>query len=767
MTTYIGVDLAWSRKNRSGLAAVDESGVLLDLRDATEDEEILEWIAQYADDCLVAIDAPIVVTNEAGQRPCERDVSAVFRRFNAGTHPTNLAKPEFADGSRALALCEQAGLEIDPATKATRRAIEVYPHPATITLFGLDVVIPYKHKSGRDFEDLQASLIELVEHLESLREAVPPLVLDGSPAWAEAVSAIRSATQKSHLRSTEDRVDAVLCAYVGLLRNQAPERTRVIGDVDSGYIVVPVDDRVRDQIDELEWAWVAGDLLAPPTAATPMLVQLDEFSAVVLGEGSLGDLELVEPPLLSVQENRNLAGAISLGLGATNLGGQAAMALPQMRGLVRLAPETIKQLATNSPVTSGGWNLGILNGPGSQFSHQIRWAPAHSASSVSLIASLGPAAALMGLQLQLNQIAKSVEEGTALTRQVQKTLDREHQSEVSASYETVMKALREAIHIHAVTRSVWDNIAGHEAALRKQQVRELDAVRQLARDLGAQTKAKTRRAWVSEHALDLMDHLNSLREAHAAWFTYQALRAHHVAQLGDETGLVDHVTATARSEYDEALEELRGVSARLTRLCGMLQDLPASKLDKLKGQAAGKSMAETLAVLARLNQTINLLPTGDSEPVAQPDPSIRVAKDHADTDAVLKVVRWQLEPGERIIAIAEGSQTALTSWLLVTDARITLMRQSDLFDGDDAEWVSNDDIRYVRARSERFNRLYPLDLTITTRDRDLACAFGRWAQEDEAAGDLDQLMTLLRSMMVLPASEVPGSPLIGGESDRH
>jgi predicted RNase H-like nuclease len=103
------------------LAAIGESGRLLDVRDASEDEEILDWIAQYADDCLVAIDAPIVVTNVTGQRPCERDLSTVFRRFNAGTHPTNLTKPEFAAGSRALALCERARLEVDPVSNLTVR----------------------------------------------------------------------------------------------------------------------------------------------------------------------------------------------------------------------------------------------------------------------------------------------------------------------------------------------------------------------------------------------------------------------------------------------------------------------------------------------------------------------------------------------------------------------------------------------------------------------------------------------------------------------
>jgi predicted RNase H-like nuclease len=37
----------------------------------------------------------------------------------------------------------------------------------------------------------------------------------------------------------EDVVDAVVCAYVALLRARHPERTTVFGDLATGYIVTP------------------------------------------------------------------------------------------------------------------------------------------------------------------------------------------------------------------------------------------------------------------------------------------------------------------------------------------------------------------------------------------------------------------------------------------------------------------------------------------------------------------------------------------------
>lgn len=162
-----------------------------------------------------------------------------------------MSKPEFAAGSRAHILCGKAELDFDPTWRAAARAIEVYPHPATITLFGLDTIIPYKHKSGRQFADLQTSLRELLTRLGSLSTDEPPLLLADSEAWQETVATVRGATQKSHLRRVEDRIDAVLCAYVGLLHDRAPERSRVIGDAETRYIVVSIDDRVREKIDAL------------------------------------------------------------------------------------------------------------------------------------------------------------------------------------------------------------------------------------------------------------------------------------------------------------------------------------------------------------------------------------------------------------------------------------------------------------------------------------------------------------------------------------
>ena len=237
---FLGLDLAWGEKRPTGVAVLDDDGRLVELASRTSEEEILEVLAAYAEgEVLAAIDAPLVVTNPTGNRPAEAALNADFGRFEAGCHPTNTGKPEFAEGTRAARICAALDLDLDPASGGARRAIEVYPHPATIALFRLGRTLKYKNRPGRTLEEMRAALLELVGHLRSLRTAEVPLLLEEHGGWQDLVRSIEDAERKADLRRAEDQVDAVLCAYIALFRQRHPELTTVYGDAESGAIVTP------------------------------------------------------------------------------------------------------------------------------------------------------------------------------------------------------------------------------------------------------------------------------------------------------------------------------------------------------------------------------------------------------------------------------------------------------------------------------------------------------------------------------------------------
>ena len=235
---FVGVDLAWGQRKPTGLAVLDDGGQLVHVSAAGTDEEIVAALAPYVEgDCLVAIDAPLIVPNATGNRPAEAELNRDFARFDAGAHPVNTGKPELAGTPRGARLCSLLGLDMNPRSGRQRRAIEVYPHPATVALFLLGRTLKYKNKTGRSLEALRGELLVLMGLLEGLADADPRLAVNG--AWKELVTQVEDATRKCELRVVEDQVDAVLCAYVGLFATRKPERTTTYGDFSGGYIVTP------------------------------------------------------------------------------------------------------------------------------------------------------------------------------------------------------------------------------------------------------------------------------------------------------------------------------------------------------------------------------------------------------------------------------------------------------------------------------------------------------------------------------------------------
>ncbi len=234
----VGVDLAWGGRRPTGLAVLDDGGRLVHLSSAVADREIVEALRPYTtDDVVVGFDAPLVVTNATGRRPAEAALGRDFARFDAGAHPVNTGRPGFEDSPRGARLASALGVEVAGASR--RRAVEVYPHPATVALFRLGRVLRYKHKPGRTFDELRSELLRLTDLLEGLAGATPPLELRGSAAWRDLVGRIRVAERKSELRPAEDEVDAVVCAYVALLVARAPERVTTYGDPATGEILTP------------------------------------------------------------------------------------------------------------------------------------------------------------------------------------------------------------------------------------------------------------------------------------------------------------------------------------------------------------------------------------------------------------------------------------------------------------------------------------------------------------------------------------------------
>jgi predicted RNase H-like nuclease len=240
--SFVGLDLAWGEKKPTGVAVLDSEGQLVHIDVAGRDPSIYAQLAPWVKGpCLVAIDAPLIVKNPEGNRRCEKELNRDFHAFDAGALPANTGREEFKETPRGARIAEALGLDIDPDpdSKEPRRAVEVYPHPATVALFRLGRTLKYKQKRNRTIVGLKSELLRLIGLIEALADADVSLCVAENPEWIRLRRLAENATTKAELRRVEDPVDAVLCAYIARYATERRADCTVYGDTKTGYILTP------------------------------------------------------------------------------------------------------------------------------------------------------------------------------------------------------------------------------------------------------------------------------------------------------------------------------------------------------------------------------------------------------------------------------------------------------------------------------------------------------------------------------------------------
>ena len=243
---FVGIDLAWSPRNPSGGAVLSASGRVLASTSALGgDNEVLNFVTEALPQDspgLVAIDAPLSVPNETGTRTCDRQVASVFGRYHAAPYPANRQNLNRYGGLRAEDIrrrLEALGFGSDPAIGRlddTRRVIEVFPHPATVSLFQLSRTLKYKARPTRTYELRWHELGQLRDHLVFLRESNPPLRLPPEIATVP-IEGLRG----HRIKGIEDLLDAIICAYsVFHAWHYGPRGYAIYGSATQGSILVPM-----------------------------------------------------------------------------------------------------------------------------------------------------------------------------------------------------------------------------------------------------------------------------------------------------------------------------------------------------------------------------------------------------------------------------------------------------------------------------------------------------------------------------------------------
>ncbi len=205
---FLGIDLGWvgggsgyccleGQAGRLNLCALDWTG---------DRQQLLEWIDQDAgQEAVVAVDAPLIIPNATGMRPCDRQAHQLLGRYHAGCYPANQGSP-FAPYTTGFSQALTARGFLHAPTLSPRQKgrfqIEVFPHASALALFQLPRII--KYKKGR--------LANRRQGLSQLQTFIQTVLPQCQPALNVQLPDPLPTTGKA-LKTLEDQLDAILCAY--------------------------------------------------------------------------------------------------------------------------------------------------------------------------------------------------------------------------------------------------------------------------------------------------------------------------------------------------------------------------------------------------------------------------------------------------------------------------------------------------------------------------------------------------------------------------
>ena len=241
---YIGIDLAWTYANESGICVIADNGEIVYCESkAFSDEMIAAIVEEHArEGAIVGIDAPLIV-NETGSRSCD---GAIMREK---IHGKNLSVFTCSKSFMLNHFGVVRGEEVVKAIKKRMPAfsltgeltnkkhviIETFPTGITLGLFPDAFPIKYKVKHKIEFGTTKTEMGRMVNLLKRLSDFNPPV--HNVEDFFNNSSSIQ-AMSKKEFKNFEDKLDAFLCSYAAYWL--ANHKGKVFGNDQNGFITIPI-----------------------------------------------------------------------------------------------------------------------------------------------------------------------------------------------------------------------------------------------------------------------------------------------------------------------------------------------------------------------------------------------------------------------------------------------------------------------------------------------------------------------------------------------
>lgn len=502
------------------------------------------------------------------------------------------------------------------------------------------------------------------------------------------------------------------------------------------------------------------------------LLEVEPGVAVLFGEVAPEGWD-VEPFGLGHRSNREIVDALSNAVGTANAVAQGLGGLASVQGLVRLAPETIRNLKTMQTMTKDGYYLGTLK-EGGKFAASVRWAPAAGAQAASILEKLGPSLALLAISAQLAAISSKVDQNIELTRDVLKALREDHWNKLTGLYSVINGAIEEARKVGSVSPWIFKRVETHEVSIECERETFSNYLKNHLEKLYGADYAE-RRAYLRGNGEVVIGDIQGFIMVEDVCYRYQVLRAAAIAADKKRTAeddrvmrdLVEKIPARHRNAMDGVARIIQELDAH----CHLADKLHGGKRS-LRDFWSRRSGPASQVVGAMIKYIDNVCDVFYEKP-AKLRPSIEVVKDAGGTwSDVLEILRWVLPREELLLALAEVSQAGrvkvsagssttsggavgrlvgAASYLGITSTRFFIISQSTLIGDGDIESASIllSELRYVRLREGKKRMI----VDIITKDDNITVNFDGWAAEGVHRDKVCRVVNLLMSFVNLPEEE--------------
>ena len=386
-----------------------------------------------------------------------------------------------------------------------------------------------------------------------------------------------------------------------------------------------------------------------PNEDDTIIVPVEDDYALVIGPNTKG-FEKIDSSLVADRALDDLIASIGEGASLTGGAASAANAIQHMSGLYKLDAVTKAQLAAGNALTktADGRLIGTVRNAGGQITRQARLIPVSAPQIAGALAAIGPAVAMVAVQMQLNNISKQVSAVQQTALQTLQVLTDSRNADYLGDCQTINEIYQVSASHGCVSETDWSiistivpRIRSHRNYYKKQVANHQEALEK------AHVDSHMQRDYIQTNRARIVNDSCAAFETLRAWAHLTELRIARAQAQGE------HPHAEPRQIRQEVIEDLqvqRALLHGLMRELRIIAELPGGWTVPASGKRKQAHLSQQMAqeIIGTLNPLVEQLGIQEN-PI--PSPDITCAPDDYDTSSYTKILRWYLDEGEKLEAL--------------------------------------------------------------------------------------------------------------------